>query len=357
MLYCQQCGAGNSDDARFCNQCGAKIASAGEPGGPLASAGAPPSETTLKGHGRPVVTGEPRAHREEPAAGRSSSAPHEPPPPQSFDISTVSLSAIGVRSRGKAWGILVGTALLLMGLGALGTWVLMRTGAPGDSPAQADPAPPDPLPPEEIEIGDPLPEGAEPPDDVITGSPRPREGSARAPAKRTSSASAGSSPSRRGEAGGASGASGSGGSRASSGASGSPGASGSSGSASSSGTGGSRSTEPPDTIPDEPDWEAMEEADFEMEEYAMRVRSFVRQYYAQRAQSCFDHETRNVQSVRGTVVIGFDIQADGNVSNAEVVRNSTGLDTLGRCLASQVARWRLPPPPEAPLPMQIPFSR
>ena len=35
MLYCQECGASNADDARFCNICGTAIAKVGEPGGPL----------------------------------------------------------------------------------------------------------------------------------------------------------------------------------------------------------------------------------------------------------------------------------------------------------------------------------
>ena len=53
MLFCQQCGAENTANARFCNMCGAQIASAGEPGGPLP---AKPSKTksatdeTLPGH-------------------------------------------------------------------------------------------------------------------------------------------------------------------------------------------------------------------------------------------------------------------------------------------------------------------
>src|SRR5690606_26741928 len=121
---------------------------------------------------------EPPPRRDEPRqdGGRTSAAPYGAP--QSFDISTMSLSAIGVRSRAKAWGVILGTALLLIGLGALGAWLLMRPATPGDAGdavAQADPAPPpDPLPPDEVEIGDPLPEGAEPPDEVITGSPRPR---------------------------------------------------------------------------------------------------------------------------------------------------------------------------------------
>ena len=53
------------------------------------------------------------------------------------------------------------------------------------------------------------------------------------------------------------------------------------------------------------------------------------------------------------------IQADGNTRDSRVERNTTGLDSLGACLARQVGSWRLPPPPEgrAPLAMQMPFSR
>jgi TonB family protein len=99
--------------------------------------------------------------------------------------------------------------------------------------------------------------------------------------------------------------------------------------------------------------------DREMDAYANSVRGFIRQYYIQRASSCFEHESRNNESVRGTVVIGFEIPADGQVRSARVVRNTTGSDALGGCLARQVGSWRLPAPPEgeAPLPMQMPFSR
>ena len=93
--------------------------------------------------------------------------------------------------------------------------------------------------------------------------------------------------------------------------------------------------------------------------YSTRVRSVIRQYYIRRASSCFEHASRNNQSVRGTVVVGFEIQADGTVRGASVDRNSTGIDSLGGCLARQVGSWRLPPPPEgrAPLDMAMPFSR
>lgn len=105
--------------------------------------------------------------------------------------------------------------------------------------------------------------------------------------------------------------------------------------------------------------ETAEEPDYEMDDYSTRVRNVVRTYYARRAQNCFELATRNHESVRGTVVIGFSIGANGDISRVEVVRNTTGIDTLGACLRGQVDSWELPPPPEgrAPLPMQMPFSR
>jgi TonB family protein len=91
--------------------------------------------------------------------------------------------------------------------------------------------------------------------------------------------------------------------------------------------------------------------------YGMQVARHIRNYYAPRANVCFDHETRNRREVRGTVVIGFDIQADGRVTNARPVRNTTGIERLGQCLARTVGNWELPRPPTPPLSMELPFSR
>lgn len=390
MVYCQQCGAENAGEARFCNQCGAKIAGAGEPGGPLATiADAPPGDATRPdGHGEL----------------ERSSVPGGPPPSSSIDISTVSLSAIGVRSRVKAWGVILGAVAVLVGLGAGGTWLAMR-GTESEPVAEGT----EPSAPEQVVIGDLLPEGQDAPD-VLTGAPEPTgratggtkaSGGGGAASKKSGgsgsggsggsasaggagsgsggSGSAGSgsggSSSGSGAAGSGSGGSGSGGSGASGSGSGSSGSgssggsgsgsgssssgsSGGSGSGSGSGSGGSGGTRP------EPDWEAMgeqelAERDFEMEAYASRIRSVVRDYYARRAQTCFDTATRNNESVRGTVMIGFTIQASGEIVNSSVVRNTTGIDTIGACLARQVDEWRFPPPPQgdAPLAMQMPFSR
>jgi hypothetical protein len=97
-----------------------------------------------------------------------------------------------------------------------------------------------------------------------------------------------------------------------------------------------------------------------MDAYGAQVRRVIREFYARRAQACFDHESRvRGEAVRGTIVIGFTIEDSGEVTGTEVARNTTGIDLLGACLAHEVDAWRLPPPPhgEAPVPMQMPFSR
>lgn len=101
----------------------------------------------------------------------------------------------------------------------------------------------------------------------------------------------------------------------------------------------------------------VDERDLVMDAYAGQVRRVIRQYYAARAQSCFDRATRNNHNLRGTVVVQFTIGMDGNVSQATPVRNTTGDSELGACLAGQVRSWRLPVPPrDEPVSMQMPFS-
>jgi TonB family protein len=102
-----------------------------------------------------------------------------------------------------------------------------------------------------------------------------------------------------------------------------------------------------------------EEPDLQMSLYSTQVRRYIRNYYAQRAAGCFDHESRVTgQVVRGTVVIGFTIGPAGRVQNATISRNTTGNAALGQCLQRNVASWELPAPPRGePLEMEMPFSR
>ena len=100
-----------------------------------------------------------------------------------------------------------------------------------------------------------------------------------------------------------------------------------------------------------------DERDIGMSMYASHVRNVIRRFYAARAQNCFDRATRNNHNLRGTVVVRFTIGADGNVSRSSVVRNTTGSDELGGCLAAQVRSWRLPrPPDDQPVDLEMPFS-
>jgi outer membrane biosynthesis protein TonB len=102
-----------------------------------------------------------------------------------------------------------------------------------------------------------------------------------------------------------------------------------------------------------------QEPDLVMDHYSVTVRRFIRNYYAQRAASCFEHESRTTgQVVRGTVVVSFTIGPDGHAQNATVSRNTTGSASLGQCLQRNVAGWELPVPPNRePIDMEMPFSR
>ncbi|MEQ9080643.1 MAG: AgmX/PglI C-terminal domain-containing protein [Sandaracinaceae bacterium] len=378
MVYCQQCGAGNADDARFCNQCGQSIAAPGEEGGPLPTE---PAAQTVAGHADAPASAPGREPSQKKSGGGEPNVweMSEQPPSDGFDPTTMSLSAIGVRSRGKAWGVLLLVVSLLVGAGALGMWLIMGAEEePASTVAEAEVPEPGEVTPEEIEVGEPVPEGDELPDvDYVPGTPRPSTRSASRSGRSTSrrggaSAGSGSTRGSTGGTGGGSTAGSSGGSTGGSGGSGG-GSTGSSGGGSTAGgsgggsaggsTGGSTGGSGGSGGSGDRDWESMEEpadpVDFEMQMYSGRVRSVIREYYIRRASSCFEHASRNEQSVRGTVLIGFEIQADGNTRNASVDRNTTGIDSLGGCLARQVGSWRLPPPPEgrAPLAMQMPFSR
>ncbi|HJL18621.1 MAG TPA: zinc ribbon domain-containing protein, partial [Sandaracinaceae bacterium LLY-WYZ-13_1] len=233
MLYCQKCGAGNVEDARFCNMCGTKIATEGEPGGPIGEAGEEGPASTLHGHVEPSASEPPPAARDasddaaeadteparmttpEPAASKKASkkasrskaeasnaeASKEKPPPfesepvnvweesekakdtessEDLNVSTMSLSAMGVRSRGGAWATLLGVAALFVGLGALGAWFFLRSDAASDPVAQAGggedaqgPGEGGADPDDEVVIGDPVPPGETIPE-VVSSTPTPR---------------------------------------------------------------------------------------------------------------------------------------------------------------------------------------
>ena len=102
------------------------------------------------------------------------------------------------------------------------------------------------------------------------------------------------------------------------------------------------------------------EPDYQMQMYSTQVRRFIRQYLLPQATSCFEHASAvSRDPVRGTIAIGFDINARGHAESPTIDRNTTGNDALARCLQNNVGTWQLPPPPEgaAPIQMQMPFTR
>lgn len=295
---------------------------------------------------------------------------------------SVSLEAIGVRSSKKVWAMLLLVALGLVALGALASWLLRADPKVAEGHAR----PEDPF-----VIGVPLPAGEALPE-TSEAFDEPAEPSATMTAMTTTTPTSttgattmtstvmattstggaatggttmgGTSTTTAATGGATTGTTGStmtgttgsattgttggtatGGTSAGGDATG--GATDSSATTMDSTTGGS--TLPPTTGPVERDFEA----DF----YASRVRSVINTYYAARAQACFDRATRNNPNVSGTVVVSMTVGADGHVRNTRVMRNTTGDETLGNCLSSQVASWQLPPPPGGSLEMQMPFSR
>jgi hypothetical protein len=409
-MYCQACGAENTEDARFCNMCGSRFAQAGEAGGPLdagteeptgaeapAPAGGPRNDpnATVLGVGKAEVAAA-AAPKGAPAGGGAPAGAGAPAPGAGLSgaqqspfggdsMLGVTLGGIGVQSAKKAWVTVLAVAAFLVAAGALATWLAMRGSDEGGGHAEAD----DPfvlgMPlteetervPEESSEGDPTPEDI----DFVTGmggsttsagsmGGTGSSSTTRRTTRRTGSSSTGSTGSSTtgstmtgstggsntgstmtGSSGGSTGGS-TGGSMDGTMESGMDSTGGSTDTTmESGGTGGGTGSLPDDTET------APEERDLEMELYGSRVRYVVRRYYAGRAQNCFDRATRNDPSVSGTVVIAMTIGAEGEVSRARVQRNTTGNEALGNCLSSQVGTWRLPPPPGGSLDMTMPFSR
>lgn len=372
-MYCQSCGAENTEGARFCNMCGTSLAKAGEAGGLLThpDMDAQMAEPTVPDSPPKVVVGGPR---NEPGrtmvggagASGASQTGYNADLSGGASMMGVSLAGIGVKSSKKTWSMILLIALILLGAGALASWLAMGGSNVADGHAEPD----DPF-----VIGSPLPGDGDV--DSITGM-----------AGVATSANGTGSDMRTASMG--------------SGSTTSPSMSDSMAtqtnrpvSMTTSMTTSTTSTSTMTTamttamtptmtatmtpsmtttseMSDPPtmtstmtstmstsmgEIEVPEERDIEMELYSARVRFLIQRYYASRAQSCFDRATRNNPSVSGTVVISMTIGAEGNVSRTRVARNTTGNEPLGNCLSAQVSSWRLSAPPGGSLQMQIPFSR
>jgi len=412
VVYCQSCGAPNPDGSRFCNQCGAGIAAAGSPGGPLpgeedvastaaddrGSAPESAAASSARGGAPPGTGGAGAPPRGFPSSawamhdqrgmtygGGVSSLGMSQVPHAAGEGSHVSLQAIGVRSARRSWIWLVLGGLLMSGVGAAVAVALVggigggptapeegaesgsedgQETAAGSSSllAQGDALPPLEEPP--VDFG--LPHGAALPEDGFLGEGRVvrgRSGGLR-PGGRSGAGDRGGSGGRVTTGTGTSG--GGGGSAASGGASRGRGGTGGAGGGDSggangdaSGTGGAAADG--DGSSGDPEGEAAGdsapiERDLELDMYAARVRYVVRRYYAARARSCFEAASRNDPDVHGTVVVRFTITDSGEVGAARVTRNDTGSDRLAACVATRVREWRLPTPPGGSLELEMPFS-
>ncbi|MCB9619664.1 MAG: AgmX/PglI C-terminal domain-containing protein [Sandaracinus sp.] len=383
-MYCQSCGASNSDDAKFCNQCGGRIAAPGDVGGLSASPAA-----TAVGLGAPAEGIAPPSAPAAPAAGSAPSSVNVWEQQQTSgagggpSMMSVSLETIGVKSTKKVWAGIFAIAVVLVALGALGSWLLR-----GDPEVVADAGHAQPEDP--FVIGTPLPnEGDETPTEPVVEptEPEPSTGTAMSTSTMRSTTSSGTTTmTSTGLSGGtttmtssgttsggtSTGGTSAGGTTTMTTTGGSTGGTTTSGNDSTTGgsttgggttgggtTGGGTTGGGTTGGGSTPDLggEVPEERDLELELYGSRVRFVVQRYYAARAQTCFDRATRNNPSVSGTVVVKMTIGADGHVSGTSIVRNTTGDEVLGNCLRSQVGSWQLPPPPGGSLEMQMPFSR
>ncbi len=416
-MFCQSCGANNATDARFCNMCGQKIARIGEPGGPIATApvavpapAAPAPEPAPPAHY--VQTVAPRGTTPEatsgeleqaaaarvresawdvasgPSSGERSMAGASAPIARNpaHDTASISLAGIGVQSSGRAWGMLVLGGLLLVGLGAGGMYFAMKpTGT--ETPIAPPPTPQpfatvDASTGQPVEIGTPIPNGVDMPQiDFVSGGPRVPSGEPVAANTPTQPATTGGTtprtqtggthrrvPNNSGTQSGSGTSTGTGtGSGSGSGSetgSGSGSETGSGSVSSETGTGtaetgtgtGESGTGTGTGTGAGGEGDMPEERDIALEMYVGRVRYVMSRYYMARAQSCFDHATRNDPTVRGTVTIGFTIGTEGTITRTSVERNTTGNEALGGCLSAQVQSWRLPPPPSE-LDLEVPFSR
>ncbi len=375
-MFCPSCGAKNAADARFCNRCGAALA-------------APSANTTIRGPGtRGPAAGSTSGAADGgaqgaqgPAAGPFGYAPGADDP----GASSVSLASIGVQSSRRTWAVIGGAAALLLALGALGGWLASRGGAPApEVPPDVIAAPMEIGTPTAVDDVAPVPEGVAPPGPARVE----RTGAVRAGERARPGTLAG---------GGAGGGRASGGAAAGSGAAGGAGGSGGAarrwrqrrarprrwrqsaarparrcGAAGGSGAAGAGAPDTAgggaaetagaeaaggDATAADPGAAAEEERDLLLDLYATRVRRYIRTYYATRAQSCFDHASRNNEGIRGTVVVAFTISATGPIEDARATRNTTGDDALGACLVNQVRVWELPAPPGGALELAMPFSR
>lgn len=70
--------------------------------------------------------------------------------------------------------------------------------------------------------------------------------------------------------------------------------------------------------------------------------------------ACYERELKKQDGLRGKVVLGWTIKADGRVTGARAVRNSTRNTAMIPCMISAVSSWRFPRA-EAGFDVEYPF--
>jgi len=71
--------------------------------------------------------------------------------------------------------------------------------------------------------------------------------------------------------------------------------------------------------------------------------------------SCYESELKKDPSLSGTIKVRWTIQPSGRVSSAQVIQNTMGSSSVGRCIASQIKRWRFDKPSGGDVTIAYPF--
>ena len=73
-------------------------------------------------------------------------------------------------------------------------------------------------------------------------------------------------------------------------------------------------------------------------------------------QRCYENELSRDRSLRGRVLVQFNVEPAGNISGAAIVSNETGNTQLGLCVLDVVSRVRVNPGPSTTVPFSYPFQ-
>ena len=79
------------------------------------------------------------------------------------------------------------------------------------------------------------------------------------------------------------------------------------------------------------------------------------QRYAAGIQYCYGNELKRDPSLRGKLVVTLTVAASGAVTEARIIQNTIGSESLASCALSQIKSWRFPPIAEGVTTFQAPF--